>query len=117
MAQRIPFEEDLPLSLAVVADGRVATIAGQVAPPGAPANVYDQTQLALASLDRALACLGVDRSAVIRCLCFLADIADWAEFNRAYGEFFTDRHPTRTTVGASLQPGLLVEIEALVELP
>lgn len=117
MPERIPFDEDLPLSLAVVAEGRIAAIAGQVAPPGAPANVYDQTLAALAELERALERLGTDRSSVIRCLCFLADIGDWPEFNRAYAEFFTDRHPTRTTVGATLQPGLLVEIEALVELP
>lgn len=117
MPVRIPFDEDLPLSLAVVATGKIAMIAGQLAPPGTPQTVHAQTLATLECLDEALKKLGVTRAAVVRCLCFLSDLGNWAEFNKAYSEFFTDALPTRITVGVQLQPGVLVEIEAMVELP
>jgi 2-iminobutanoate/2-iminopropanoate deaminase len=117
MAVRIAFDEPLPLSLAVIPAGRLAFIAGQVAPPGTPATTGEQTLGALGCLEDALRQIGADRSHVVRCLCFLADIANWEEFNAAYSQFFTEDHPTRTTVGVELQPGLLVEIEAIAELP
>lgn len=117
MAERLEYHGGLPLSEAVIVQGHLAVIAGQVAPEGTALSVRDQTLATLNELDKVLARLRVDRTAVVRCLCFLADLNTRPEFNEAYAEFFVSDYPTRTTVGAQLLPGLLVEIEAFVELP
>ena len=38
-------------------------------------------------------------------------------YNEVYAEFFTEPYPARTTVGAALPGGLLVEIEAVARIP
>ncbi len=42
----------------------------------------------------------------------LADLADFAEFDAAYGEFFPEAAPARTTVGSVLA-GIKVEIDVV----
>jgi 2-iminobutanoate/2-iminopropanoate deaminase len=44
-------------------------------------------------------------------------MADFETYNAVYREFFTQPYPARTTVGAALAPGLMVEIEAVAKLP
>jgi len=46
----------------------------------------------------------------------LADLADFAEFNAAYAEFFTEPYPVRTTVGSQLA-NILVEIDVVAAFP
>jgi enamine deaminase RidA (YjgF/YER057c/UK114 family) len=46
----------------------------------------------------------------------LADLADFAEFNEAYEEFFSQPYPVRTTVGSQLA-NILVEIDVVAVLP
>jgi enamine deaminase RidA (YjgF/YER057c/UK114 family) len=46
----------------------------------------------------------------------LADLADFAEFNAAYQEFFTEPYPVRTTVGSQLA-NILVEIDVVAAFP
>ena len=38
-------------------------------------------------------------------------------YNEVYREFFQEPYPARTTVGASLPSGILVEIEAIARRP
>ena len=44
---------------------------------------------------------------------YLADVGDFAAYNAVYREFFEEPYPARTTVGAPLADGLLVEVEAV----
>ena len=46
----------------------------------------------------------------------LADLADFAEFNAAYQESFTEPYPLRTTVGSQLA-NILVEIDVVAAFP
>jgi enamine deaminase RidA (YjgF/YER057c/UK114 family) len=46
----------------------------------------------------------------------LADLADFAEFNTAYAEFFSEPYPVRTTVGSQLA-NILVEIDVVAAIP
>jgi enamine deaminase RidA (YjgF/YER057c/UK114 family) len=39
--------------------------------------------------------------------------ADVPGYNEVYKEFFAEPYPARTSVGAALPPGVLVEIEAV----
>lgn len=80
-------------------------------------TVYEQTQQVLNNVSAALQVVGADLSSIIKVNVYLQDIEhDFAEFNKAYADFFHDNYPVRTTVGASLS-GILVEIDAIAELP
>ena len=63
-----------------------------------------------------LAAAGAGPADVVRCGVFLADMADFAEMNAVYAEFFDDPLPARTTVGAGLA-GFKVEIDCVAVLP
>jgi len=45
----------------------------------------------------------------------LADMNDFAEFNRVYESFLEKPYPVRTTVGSTLN-GILVEIDVVAAL-
>ena len=65
-----------------------------------PESVYEQTTLSLLSLEQVLLAAGYSRSDVVRCGCYLADMNDFAEMNKAYAAFFGDHKPCRTTIQA-----------------
>jgi 2-iminobutanoate/2-iminopropanoate deaminase len=44
---------------------------------------------------------------------YLVDLDHFAVYNEIYREFFSEPYPARTTVGAALATGLLVEVEAV----
>lgn len=53
---------------------------------------------------------------VIKTTCFLADMADFAEFNSVYALYFTEK-PARSCVAVKALPkGTLAEIELIAEL-
>ena len=109
-----------PFSDAVMAGGRLAFLAGQgpiLNGSVVGGSVREQTVATLRNLGACLARLGVDRSAVVNCTCYLSDLTAVGEFNAAYLEFFGPHRPARTTVQAQLIGGIGVEITAVVALP
>ena len=59
---------------------------------------------------------GVGMDDVVKSTVHLATLADFAEFNEAYKEFFSEPYPVRTTVGSELD-NILVEIDVVAALP
>ena len=59
-----------------------------------------------------LAAAGSTLADVVSCLVHLADLADFERFNAVYEQHFAEPRPVRTTVGAALLGGALVEITA-----
>jgi 2-iminobutanoate/2-iminopropanoate deaminase len=109
----------VPLSPAAAAGNLVYT-AGQCGfAPGTTQvvdeGVGEQTRQAMRNLAGALEMAGSSLDRVLKTLVFLADPADFEEFNRAYAEFFADgRYPARSTVVTGfVTPGVLVEIECV----
>lgn len=84
-----------------------------------PSGVRAQTRQVLINLRTVLATAGADLSHVVKTTVFLTDMADFAEFNEAYREFFPVDPPARSTVGvaALARPELIVEIEAIAVVP
>lgn len=76
-------------------------------------DIAGQTRQALHNLRVALAGAGITLERVVRVGVYLADLDDRAAMNSVYEGFFGDPPPARTTVGASLPPGMLVEIDAM----
>ena len=78
-------------------------------------TIEEQTRQTLANIAAILAETGATLDDVIRCTVYLSDLANFARYNRIYGEHFSDPKPTRTTVGAQLLD-ILVEIEVVAYL-
>ncbi|HUH06651.1 MAG TPA: Rid family hydrolase [Egibacteraceae bacterium] len=79
-------------------------------------EVGEQTRQVLRNLGTVLAEAGLDYSDVVKATSHLSDIVrDFADYNRAYAEFFPDGPPARTTVGSAL-PNILVEIDFVAAL-
>ncbi|MDP3182089.1 MAG: RidA family protein [Desulfobaccales bacterium] len=77
-------------------------------------DIVVQTVQALANLKAVLAAAGLDLKDVVKTTVFLADLADFKEFNRTYAEFFPQHPPARTTIqAAGLPRGVSVEIDAI----
>jgi 2-iminobutanoate/2-iminopropanoate deaminase len=111
---------DAPFSDGVIVEGRLVFLAGQ----GPIHNgtivrgpIREQAEATLQNLAGCLARLGADKSAVVTCTCYLADLDDVSAFNAEYLEFFGAHRPARTTVQAQLIGGIGVEITAVVALP
>ncbi|MBN9176173.1 MAG: RidA family protein [Microbacterium sp.] len=110
-----------PYSHGVVAGGFLFTAGfgpqdpttGQVVPGG----VYEQTQQVLRNIQNVLATSGATMDDVVKVTAHLEHLdEDFAEYNRAYAEFFTAPYPVRTTVGSHLA-NILVEIDVVASLP
>ena len=81
-----------------------------------PQGITAQTRQVLRNVAALLAEHGASLDHVVKSTVHLADLADFADFNAAYQEFFTKPYPVRTTVGSQL-PGILVEIDVVAHLP
>jgi enamine deaminase RidA (YjgF/YER057c/UK114 family) len=99
-----------------VLPGRLVVISGQAALDEdgrvMGEDVETQTPHTLENCRRLLGAAGLSFSDVFKINVYLADIADWAAFDRTYrGLMLAAPLPVRTAVGVSLLPGLKVEIE------
>ena len=82
----------------------------------APGGIAQQTEQSLKNLSAVLEAAGSGLDQVIKTTCFLTDMADFAAFNAAYGKYFSDHKPARSTVAVKALPkGALVEIECVAE--
>jgi len=78
------------------------------------ASVADQTRRAMDNLGAVLREAGSGFERVVKVTAYLTDMADFAEFNEAYGQYFDETPPARATVGvASLPKGARVEVECI----
>ncbi|MFV0253508.1 MAG: RidA family protein [Beutenbergiaceae bacterium] len=75
-------------------------------------DVAEQTRQVLRNVAAALQAAGLRLDDVVKTTVHLASLDDFAEFNAAYGEFFSEPLPARTTVGSELA-GIKVEIDVV----
>lgn len=80
-------------------------------------TIEEETRLTLGHIIKVLAEGGASLSDVVKCTCYLADLADFDGFNRTYGEYFQELRPARTTVQAGLMKGIKVEIDCVARIP
>lgn len=109
-----------PYSQAKIVGGLVFT-SGQI--PVNPAtgtveanDIAGQTEQSCKNVAALLQAAGTSIDKVVKTVCFLADIKDFAAFNEVYAKYFTSS-PARSCVAVKDIPkGCLVEIEAIAEL-
>jgi 2-iminobutanoate/2-iminopropanoate deaminase len=111
-----------PYSQGMVANGFLFT-AGQIAidPKSGQVitgDVKAQTERVLTNLTEVLAAVGASWRHVVKTTVFLQDMNDFPAMNDTYAKILGDARPARSTVQVSGLPrGVLVEIDAIAELP
>ena len=109
-----------PYSQAVVTGNLIFT-SGQIAlNPETGAlegeNITEQTHRVCKNLSAVLSAAGGSFESAVKTVCFLSDMADFAEFNAVYGQYFTEK-PARSCVAVKELPkGALVEVEVIAEI-
>ena len=106
-----------PYSQAVEVNGMLYT-SGQIPLDPATGNIVDgdikaQADRAMKNTVAVLEAAGTTADKVVKTMCFLADMSDFAAFNEVYAEYFTEK-PARSCVAVkSLPKGALCEIEVI----
>ena len=109
-----------PYSQAIT-DGHTVYVSGQI--PINPENgnieaegIKAQTTQVCKNIKAVLEAAGSSYEKVIKTTCFLKDMADFAEFNGVYAEYFVSK-PVRSCVAVKALPkDVLVEIEVIAEI-
>ena len=108
-----------PYTQAIVKDSFVFT-SGQIAIDPAAGDIVaetieGQTEQVCKNLAAVLEKAGSDMEHVVKTVCFLYNMSDFAAFNGVYGKYFTGK-PARSCVAVKdLPKGALVEIEVIAE--
>ena len=111
-----------PYSQAILAGGFLFA-SGQV--PIDPATgelagetVEAQARQVFANLEQVLAAAGCGFADVLKTTVFLTDLANFAEVNSIYAEYFVEPFPARSCVQiAALPKGSLLEVELIAKIP
>ena len=78
-------------------------------------TIEAQTEQVCKNLGEVLKAAGTSFDKVVKTVCFLADMGDFAAFNAVYGKYFVSK-PARSCVAVKLLPkNVLVEVEAIAE--
>ena len=109
-----------PYSPALEADGWVY-LAGQggfdPATRKLGETIEEQTEQTLRNVAVLLEAAGCTTADVVSTLVHLTDLSLFERYNEVYGRHFPEPRPVRTTVGASLLHGMLVEITVVARRP
>ena len=102
--------------------GNILFISGQV---GVDVNnelveggIAGETRQIMSNIGGALERRGLGFSDVVKCTVFLADVAEWGEFNTIYTTYFEPPYPARSALGANgLALGARLEVECIAAYP
>lgn len=108
-----PYSQGVALGNLVFTSGQLPLVTETMAFP--EGGIEAQTRQALLNVQAVLEESGASLKTVIKTTCFLADMADFADFNAIYTSFFNDGiAPARSCVQVGRLPkDALVEIEAV----
>jgi len=94
--------------------GDTVYLAGQT---GAGETIEAQTEDALGKVASLLAEAGCSLADVVSCLVHLTDLSTFDRYNAVYERHFSEPRPVRTTVGAALLGGAMIEVTAVARRP
>lgn len=109
-----------PYSQAIVYDKLLFT-SGQISLDPKTGNIIgedicSQTEQVMKNLAAVLSAAGTCFENVIKTTCFLADMGDFAQFNKVYEGYFVSK-PARSCVAVKTLPkNVLVEVELIAEI-
>ena len=111
-----------PYSHAVVSNGLVFCSGQTPLDPNTgklvEGSIGDQTRQCLENLSVVAAAAGAQLSDAVRMGIYVTDMGTFKDVNEAYGTYFTDGPPARSTIGVAALPlGAEVEIDAVLAVP
>ena len=119
------FTEKAPAAIGLYSQamktGNLLYTSGQIPIDPATGNVEAtditaQTEQVMKNLQAVLEAAGTSFDKVVKTLCFLTDMGNFAAFNEVYARYFTSK-PARSCVAAKQLPrNVLVEVEVIAEL-
>lgn len=118
-----PHDRGAPMLSRAVRWGDIVFLSGRVAlDPDTNAPVSpdfdDQARFVLDDILDVLEEAGSGPEHALRVVCYVADPAHFAAWNRIYAEYFPAPRPARTTLVAGfVLPGLLIEVEVTAGIP
>ena len=81
-------------------------------------DIGAQTRRCLDNLAVVAAAAGASLEDAVRCGIYVTDISTFKQVNEAYGSYFGDEPPARSTIGVAALPlGAEVEIDAILAIP
>lgn len=104
-----------------VKTGNLVFTSGQIAIDPATGNVEAttieaQTEQVCKNIGAVLEAAGTSIQKVVKTVCFLSDMNDFAAFNAVYGKYFTGK-PARSCVAVKTLPkNVLVEVDTIAEV-
>ena len=108
-----PYSQAITTGNLVFTSGQIALDPERGAMVGT--DVKEQTERVCRNLEAVLCAAGSSLKSVVKTVCFLTDMADFAAFNEVYGRYFTEK-PARSCVAVKALPkGALVEVEVVAE--
>lgn len=112
----LPFSEAVRAGDFLYLSGQIGNTPDETAP--VPGGIAAEARQALQNVKQTLERHGSASEAVIKCTVFLADMSEWAGFNKVYREFFKPPYPARSAVGVNgLALNARVEIECVAYAP
>ncbi len=111
-----------PYSQAIVAGGPIVYVSGQgpVDPVSGELRIgsfREQAELVFDNITTLLEAAGTSWANVVRVGVFLADLSNFGEMNEVYQRYLQKPYPARTTVGAGLSGGMLIEVDCIAVVP
>jgi 2-iminobutanoate/2-iminopropanoate deaminase len=94
--------------------GDTVYLAGQT---GSGETIEAQTEDVLGKIGALLAEAGCSLGDVVSCLVHLTDLSLFDRYNAVYERHFPEPRPVRTTVGAALLGGTMIEVTAVARRP
>jgi 2-iminobutanoate/2-iminopropanoate deaminase len=77
-------------------------------------DIRMQTELVMKNIGAILDAAGLTYNHVVKCTCYLADIADFKGMNEVYGKYFTSEPPARAAIQVGKLPlGAKVEVDTI----
>ena len=112
LPESLPFCSAVRTGQTVYVSGNIGNRAGEL--KLVEGGIAAETRQALEHMEKALEAAGSSKARVVKCLVFLADMADFQAMNAAYSAFFGGHKPARSTVAvAGLAIDAKVEIECI----
>lgn len=81
-----------------------------------PGGIRSETRQAMENIKTLLERYGSSLDDVVKCMCMLGDISDYADMNEEYKKFFPVNRPARSTFGVDLPVGAKIEIECTAKV-
>jgi len=112
-ASNLPFSQAVRAGGMLYLSGAIGNVPGKM--ELVPGGIAAESRAMMENIGAVLTACGAGWGDLVKCVVYLADMAEWGAFNKVYVPYFTDgKFPARTAIGAhQLILGARVEMECV----